>query len=164
MKYRAEIDGNPVSIELEERDGRVLATVGQHIYNLEVANPDKGLYVIFAGNHVYEAHVWARERNSLQVKIRGRRVDVKIIDRKQRRPAAEHHGGGPQNLTSPMPGKVIRVLLGVGDEAAAGQGVVVVEAMKMQNEIKSRKRGRVLEVLVCEGDTVKANQVLAVIE
>ena len=164
MKYRAEIDGHPVSVELEERDGRVIARVDGRSYDLELAYPEKGLYVIFAGHHVFEAQVWTRERNSLQVKIRGRQLEARIIDRRHRKPAAEQHGGGQQNLVSPMPGKVVRVLLGVGDEAAAGQGVLVVEAMKMQNEIKSRQRGRVLKVLVSEGETVKANQVLAVVE
>ena len=164
VKYRVEIDGHPVSVELEERDGRIIASVGGHPYDLEVANPEKGLYVLFAGDHVYEAQVWTRERNSLQVKVRGRQVEVKIIDRRHRKPAAEQHGEGRQNLVSPMPGKVVRVLLAVGDEAAEGQGVVVVEAMKMQNEIKSRQRGRVLKVLVSEGESVKANQVLAVVE
>jgi biotin carboxyl carrier protein len=164
MKYKAEIAGQSVSIELEERDGRVFAAVEQHRYDLGVVNPENGLYVIFHGDRVYEARVWTRERNSLQVKLRGSLIDVKIIDRKHRRAPAEQQGGGRQNLVSPMPGKVVKVLLGVGDEAAAGQGVVVVEAMKMQNEIKSRQRGRVLKVLVSEGDTVKANQVLAVVE
>jgi biotin carboxyl carrier protein len=63
-----------------------------------------------------------------------------------------------------MPGRVVRVLLQAGDEVAAGEGVVVVEAMKMQNEIKSPKAGRVLEVRVTQGATVNANQVLAVVE
>jgi biotin carboxyl carrier protein len=63
-----------------------------------------------------------------------------------------------------MPGKVVRVLLGAGDDVAAGQGVVVVEAMKMQNEIKSPKAGRIIEVRVSEGATVNSNQVLAVVE
>jgi biotin carboxyl carrier protein len=56
------------------------------------------------------------------------------------------------------------VLLGPGDQVSAGQGVLVVEAMKMQNEIKSPKPGRVVEIRVVEGDAVNANQVLAVVE
>ena len=71
---------------------------------------------------------------------------------------------GRQNLVAPMPGKVIRVLVAQGDEVAVGQGVVVVEAMKMQNEIKSPKAGIVVEVRVTAGATVNANQVLAVVE
>ena len=63
-----------------------------------------------------------------------------------------------------MPGKVVRVLLAPGNEVDAGQGVLIVEAMKMQNEIKSPKQGHVVEVRVSEGETVSANQVLAVVE
>jgi biotin carboxyl carrier protein len=78
--------------------------------------------------------------------------------------AADHTSEGRQQLTAPMAGKVVRVLLKPNDEVAAGQGVVVVEAMKMQNEIKSPKAGRVIEIRVIEGATVTANQILAIVE
>jgi biotin carboxyl carrier protein len=106
----------------------------------------------------------ASGRDKLQVNLRGRVYDVNIIDRKQRRTATEYTAEGRQNLTSPMPGKVVRVLLAPGNEVDAGQGVLIVEAMKMQNEIKSPKQGHVVEVRVSEGETVSANQVLAVVE
>jgi biotin carboxyl carrier protein len=63
-----------------------------------------------------------------------------------------------------MPGKVVRLLCAVGDEVAANQGVLVVEAMKMQNEVQSPKAGRVIEIRVREGQTVNAGEVLAVVE
>ena len=63
-----------------------------------------------------------------------------------------------------MPGKVIRVLAAPGDEVAAGQGIVVVEAMKMQNELKSTRKGKVLRIAVNEGATVGAGELLATIE
>jgi biotin carboxyl carrier protein len=65
---------------------------------------------------------------------------------------------------SPMPGKVIRLLVNVGDEVEAGQGLVVVEAMKMQNEIRSPKKGKVERVLVSEGQNVNAGEALAWVE
>ena len=164
MKYEAKIDGRQVAITLEERDGIVAATVDDRAYDVRVVQPESGVYVIFFGDDVYEARVSAGDRDKLQVKLRGRMFDVNIIDRKHRRPATEHTAEGRQNLTSPMPGKVVRVLLTAGNEVEAGQGVVVVEAMKMQNEIKSPKTGRVVEVRVNEGETVSANQVLAVVE
>ena len=164
MKYEVKIDGRQVAIALEERDGRVAATIEGRACEVKVVQPEQGVYLIFHGDDVYETRVWAVERNRLQVKLRGRLFDVDIIDRKQRRSAVEHAAEGRQNLTSPMPGKVVRVLLASGNEVEAGQGVVVVEAMKMQNEIKSPKQGRVVEVRVKEGETVKANQVLAVVE
>jgi biotin carboxyl carrier protein len=164
MKYEAEIDGRRASIEMDERDGRIRATVDGRGYDLEVARPEEGVYLLSSGDHVYEAHVWSGESKSISVKLRGRLFTANIIDRKHRRSAAETAGEGQQFLTAPMPGKVVRVLLSAGDEVAAGQGVVVVEAMKMQNEVKSPKSGRVVEVRVAEGATVNANQVLAVVE
>jgi biotin carboxyl carrier protein len=164
MKYEVEIRGRQVTIEFEQRNGRVQARVGPRDYDLEVVSPEEGVYTFLAGDRVYEARVWAPEPTSLSVTIGGHLFSTSIIDRKHRRSTIEHGIEGRQNLVAPMPGKVVRVLLRAGDEVTLGQGVVVVEAMKMQNEIKSPKSGRVIEVRVIEGATVNANQVLAVVE
>lgn len=164
MKYEVEIQGREISIELEQRNGRVQARVGARDYDLEVLSPEDGVYTFLFGDRVYEANVCASEPNSLRVKIGSHLFSAKIIDRKHRRPAIEHGTEGRQNLIAPMPGKVVRVLLCAGDEVIKGQGVVVVEAMKMQNEIKSPKSGHIVEIRVVEGATVNANQVLAVVE
>jgi biotin carboxyl carrier protein len=164
MRYEAEIDGRQLSIELEQRDGRVQARVGSREYELEVVSPEAGVYTFLTDDRVYEANVWAPEPNSFRVLVGGHVFATNIIDRKHRRPAAEHVMEGRQNLVAPMSGKVVRVLVAAGDEVELGQGVVVVEAMKMQNEIKSPKSGRVIEVRVAEGATVNTNQVLAVVE
>jgi biotin carboxyl carrier protein len=63
-----------------------------------------------------------------------------------------------------MPGRVVRLLVEVGDEVVEGQGVVVIEAMKMQNELKASKAGRVAKVSVAVGDTVGSGDVLVVVE
>ena len=164
MKYEVEIHGRQASIELQQRNGRVQARVGAREYDLEVVSPETGVYTFLAGDRVYEASVWAIEPNSLRVTISGHLFSTRIIDRKHRRSATEHGIEGRQKLVAPMPGRVVRVLLGAGDEVTLGQGVVIVEAMKMQNEIKSPKSGRIVEVRVTEGAAVNANQVLAVVE
>lgn len=71
---------------------------------------------------------------------------------------------GPQKLTSSMPGKVVRVLAASGSKVVAGQGLVVIEAMKMQNEVRSPRDGTVGAILVREGSNVNAGQVLAIVE
>jgi biotin carboxyl carrier protein len=71
---------------------------------------------------------------------------------------------GPRKIVAPMPGKVVRVLVREGDEVELGAGMAVVEAMKMQNEIKSPKKGKVQKVLVSEGAAVNAADVLAIVE
>lgn len=164
MKYEVEIQGRMVSIELEERDGQVDARVDGRQYSLDVVSPELGVYTVLDRDRVYETRVWEHGPNSLSVSIGGQLFSTSVIDRKHRRLTVEHGIEGRQNLVAPMPGKVVRVLLTAGDDVTAGQGVVVVEAMKMQNEIKSPKAGRVLEIRVAEGATVDANQVLAVVE
>jgi biotin carboxyl carrier protein len=73
-------------------------------------------------------------------------------------------GKGPRKLLAPMPGKIVRVLVAESAEVEAGQGIVVVEAMKMQNEIKSPKKGVVRKLVAAEGAAVNAGDVLAVVE
>jgi biotin carboxyl carrier protein len=74
------------------------------------------------------------------------------------------HGAGPQRVNAPMPGKVVRVLVKAGDEVTARQGLVVVEAMKMENELRAARDGRVREVLVTESQSVDAGTPLVIIE
>jgi biotin carboxyl carrier protein len=73
-------------------------------------------------------------------------------------------GSGRQKIASPMPGKVVRVLVTEGQQIEPGQGLIVVEAMKMQNEMKATKAGKVVEIRTKEGATVGAGEVLAIIE
>ena len=80
------------------------------------------------------------------------------------RGVAGSHGAGPQRVTAPMPGKVVRVLVKAGDEVQPRQGLVVVEAMKMENELRAARAGRVREVFVQEGQSVEAGTALVVVE
>ena len=97
--------------------------------------------------------------------ISGRTISWQIEDprslRRRRRVAGAN---GPIALKASMPGRVIRVLLETGDPVAAHQGILVVEAMKMQNELKAPREGRLAELRVEPGETVASGQVLAVIE
>jgi biotin carboxyl carrier protein len=164
MRYEAEINGRHSLIELVELDGRTLVRVNGRSYEIQVTRPEDGTYLIFADTRVYETRVWSADSKTFDVDIGGHLFAVELIDPRRRRVAADHSDTGQQYVKAPMPGKVVRILLGPGDEVAAGQGVVVVEAMKMQNEVKSTRPGRVSEIRVAEGDTVNGNQVLAVIE
>ncbi len=100
------------------------------------------------------------------VVIDGERIPFAIDDPRSLRTRRGAGAGadGPKALKAPMPGRVIRVLVAVGDEVAAHQGLVVIEAMKMQNELKSPKAGRIARVAAQEGDTVQSGDVLVVVE
>ena len=78
--------------------------------------------------------------------------------------AGQAGGAGPQRVVSPMPGKIVRVLVKAGDHVTAKQGLVVVEAMKMENELRAARVGRVREVSVAEGQSVDAGTMLLVVE
>ena len=95
----------------------------------------------------------------------GYRFEVQVDDpRRWKRSGDAGAAHGKASLVAPMPGKVVRVMVAAGDEVGAGQGIVVVEAMKMQNEIKSPRAGRVTSLRVRTGEGVNAGAVLATIE
>jgi len=100
------------------------------------------------------------------VVIDGRSVAVVVNGRRTGHGAgdADAHARGEQTVVAPMPGRVVRVLVGAGDEVNARQPIVVVEAMKMENELRSPKAGRVKDVAVTPGTSVEAGRVLIVIE
>jgi biotin carboxyl carrier protein len=108
----------------------------------------------------------------LAVYVNGRAVPVSIHGltgtRTQRRPARPDRTGearsGPVNVAAPMPGRIVKVLVNEGDAVTARQGVVVVEAMKMENEVRAPRSGTVKEVRVVQGALVEARTVLIVIE
>jgi biotin carboxyl carrier protein len=94
-----------------------------------------------------------------------RRFAVEVRDpRSLRGRSRAGNDHGPRKIVAPMPGKVVRLLAGEGDEVEAGAGVAVVEAMKMQNEIKSPKKGRIQKISVSVGAAVNAGDVLAIVE
>jgi biotin carboxyl carrier protein len=100
------------------------------------------------------------------VVIGGRRYGFEVDDPRslQGRRGAGAGTEGPRPVKAPMPGRVVRLLVEVGEDVEEGQGVVVIEAMKMQNELKSPKAGRVVRVGAAVGDTVGSGDVLVVVE
>jgi biotin carboxyl carrier protein len=129
-----------------------------------VEAPEPGVYSVLMDGRSYEARV-EETPNGLVVVIDGFRFEIEARDpRRFSRRSRGHRGEGPEKIAAPMPGKVVRVLVAAGDEVQAGQGIVVVEAMKMQNEMKAPRAGRVAAISAREGETVTAGQTLVTIE
>jgi biotin carboxyl carrier protein len=116
----------------------------------------------------YDVAVDRRSNGERIVHVNGHAIPVTIVDpraRLTRRPgSASTAGSGPRSIVSPMPGRIVKVLVKVGDMVAAHQGLVVVEAMKMENELRAPRAGRVAAVKVVDGMSVEAHAVLIVME
>ena len=129
-----------------------------------IAAPEPCVYSILMDGRSYEARV-EETPSGLVVVLDGYRFEIEVRDpRRWTRQSGATGAHGIQHLSAPMPGKVVRVLVAAGETVEAGQGLVVVEAMKMQNEIKAPRAGRILSVPASEGATVIAGEVLATID
>jgi biotin carboxyl carrier protein len=167
MKLRAEVGGEELMLEVRREGARVFAEVGGRRYELEAREVGGGEYLLLNEGRVYECRVAARAQpGAFEVQAGAALYEVTLADPKRLRGAggAEAQAGGRAQLSAQMPGRVVRVLVEPGQQVEPGQSVVVVEAMKMQNEMKSPKAGTVAEVRVEAGATVNAGDVLVVIE
>jgi biotin carboxyl carrier protein len=152
-RYRVVVDGTAHDVQAERIGEFGLAVISDDGAG-DGARQSREVNVAAAGT-----------RGELLVELDGRTVPV-VVDGRRRRAAADGaaHGDGEQAVVAPMPGRVVRVLVAPGDEVALRQGVVVVEAMKMENELGAPKPGRVKDVSVTPGTLVEAGRVLVVIE
>jgi biotin carboxyl carrier protein len=164
MKLQANTGGPTKEIQISREGGRLTASVDDRTYDLEVSEPEPGIYLLKHEGNIYEAAVTGA--NPTHVRIGSDEFDVTLIDPKRLRSAGSgaDHADGIAEIKTAMPGKVVRVLVDRGAVVEKGDGILVVEAMKMQNEMKSPKSGTVKEVRVAEGATVSAGDILATIE
>ena len=168
MKLKAEISGQVKELNVSVSGRVVTATVDGRDYEFTVSQSGRGDYVLHRGLDVLRCRVEASpsSRHAFSVSVRNHNYNVVITDPKRlgaSQNSAGHHAGTAE-IVSTMPGKVVRVLVDVGANVAANTGIVVVEAMKMQNEMKAPKAGVVVTINAKEGETVNAGDVLAVIE
>jgi biotin carboxyl carrier protein len=164
MIYDVSIDGRNYRLELERADGRWMCRLDQRSIEVDavLARPD--VLLLRIGNKAYEVKC-ERVAGEIHLWVGSARFAVEVRDPRSlrgRARAADDHG--PRKLTAPMPGKIVRVLVEAGAAVEAGAGVLVVEAMKMQNEIKSPKKGTIQKILVGVGAAVNAGDLLAIVE
>ncbi len=164
MTYDIAIDGKQYRLDLEPREGRWKCRVDGREVEVDAVLARPNVLSLRIGNKAYEIKC-ERVGSDQHIWVGSARFAAEVRDprslRSRARSAVEN---GPRNLTAPMPGKVVRVLVSEGSEIEAGGGVLVVEAMKMQNEVKSPKKGTVQKILVKQGTAVNAGDVLAIVE
>ena len=171
MKLRAQLSDldHDVSIEFDGgAEGVVFAEVDGRQYEIGVRELTQEQYLLLVGARVYKSRVEKRRGAAglFDVALGGCSYEVTVFDPKRLRSGqtTAAHDTGTAQIVSPMPGKVVRVLVEPGSQVKAGDGIVVVEAMKMQNEMKSPKAGVVVSINAEAGATVSAGDLLAVIE
>ncbi len=168
MKLKARLSGEDHDVSLNLQADKATAEIDGREYEVEVRPLSPGEYLLLHGTSVYKCRVHNKgiAHASFEVSLQGRSYDITIADPRRlgRGQAAGLHDHGAAEIISPMPGKVVRVLVQAGAKVAAGAGIIVVEAMKMQNEMKAPKAGVVVSINAEDGATVNARDVLAVIE
>jgi len=166
MKYEVLISGKTHIVELERRgDGWQASIAGESGVTADVSEIAPNIFSILLSGHSHEIYVTPTSVGQIQLQTGGQEFTAEVSDPRSWR-GRRHSGAeaeGRQQIAAPMPGKVVRLLVKAGDAVEAGQGLLVVEAMKMQNEIRSPKSGKVERVLIAEGQAVNAGEVLCVV-
>jgi biotin carboxyl carrier protein len=168
MKLHAVLENYESDIQITDERGRVFAEVDGRHYELDVHQSGADGYLLVSNGEVFDCRVEGRPQSGkpVDVVVGTRNYSVMLTDPKRLSTAASvsTQGDGTARIVAPMPGKVVRVMVEVGSQIAAGEGILVVEAMKMQNEMKSPKTGTLITLNVQAGATVNGGDVLAVIE
>ncbi|MGI9105494.1 MAG: biotin/lipoyl-containing protein [Pyrinomonadaceae bacterium] len=170
MKLTAEIDGQSHALDLQREGARIEASVDGRRYELEARETEAGAFLLLVDGRVYECRAGQtdaqEEGGAREVQVGAEIYQVALIDPKRLRGArgAGAQAGGRVLVKASMPGKVVRLLIEAGAQVEAGDGLIIVEAMKMQNELKSPKSGTIVEIHAETGATVKAGDVLVVVE
>jgi len=167
MAFIAKLGEREYSVEIED--------LGKSIYRVSIDGNEilidgkktgRASYSLIVENRSFEIEVDNAE-DEYRVLVDGRNYHVNLVDERRLRVGGAQAGAdlqGRQKVSVPMPGKVIAVLVSAGDIVEKGQGLVIVEAMKMENEVRSPIAGEVKEVMVKTGDAVEGGAALVIVE
>lgn len=158
--YRVQRRGSEIRLQRTDSPDPVFV-------ELDWRTPEPGVYSLLIEGKSYDVHVDenADDEESLEVHLLSRLIGLRAADARKRRVAREGNGpAGPVQITAPMPGRVVKLLVPEGTAVTRGDGIIVLEAMKMENELKAPRDGVVASVLVEEGQGVEGGALLATIE
>lgn len=165
MKYRVVISGETFEVDVQKReDGSYGATLGGKAVQADVISVPGGHNLILDGR-VYDILVGGTEEET-HVAVRGERGIANVQSERQMQSGRRKAGGAAnkKELRSPMPGRVVKVLCKAGDEVQPGQTLIIVEAMKMENELKAAGPAKIANVAVAEGASIESNGLLVSFE
>jgi biotin carboxyl carrier protein len=162
MIFDATVLGRTFRVEVRGSDGHYTVSLDGKPHAVSVSDTAHGFTSLRIGARSHEVGL-ERQPQGYQVLFPGDSVRVELAEATRGNAAPARHDHGPARLTAPMPGRIVRVLSSAGADVVAGQGLVVIEAMKMENELRAPRGGRLQELLVREGQAVEAGALLAVV-
>lgn len=163
MIYEVTVNGSTLEVAVERsEEGYRVSVDGAEAVDVDLRQPEAHVLSLMVGGFCYEAGVVECDEG-WDVDIYGTTHPCTVVDPKRK---ALRLGGGAVEgvLSTSMPGRIVRLLVEVGQDVEAGQPLLIVEAMKMENEMKAPVAGRVEALMVAEGDAVEAGAALARIE
>ena len=165
LKFRAELAAEIVPVEVTDEGGRYHVVVGDEETDVDARQVAEGIWSILIGGASHIVDVTDENGVSL-VELDGESYSIRVEEETRYiiRTRGGKAGAGGQVLKAPMPGKVVLVEVEVGQVVAAGDGLIVLEAMKMENEFRAAAAGTVVEIRVEAGQAVNPGDVLVVIE
>ncbi len=167
MAFIAKLGGQTSVVRITETEKSLYTVVVDgHEFTVDGRRTGLNNYSLLIDNRSFEVDVDTTE-DEYHVLLDGRTYHINMSDERQNRVGGRQSGieiSGRQEVKIPMPGKVVTVLVNEGDTVAKGQGLVIVEAMKMENEVRASGDGEVKEIRVKAGESVESGQVLAIVE
>jgi oxaloacetate decarboxylase alpha subunit len=167
VRLLASAGGVPHTVELDDGNGTGLirVKVDEREYLIDVTNPSPGLYSVVVSGQVFSAVV-SQRRGKREVQVGNWLVSVEVAPAQGQRPSTKAVAaiGARQEITAPMSGRVVQVLVQPGQTVQDGESLVIIEAMKMETEIRAVARGQVKDVQVTADMAVEAGQLLLVVE
>jgi biotin carboxyl carrier protein len=168
MALEINIDGQSKNVELQSQKGNIYQiSIDGKIYNVDLIEVEKGVYSILYKNKSYNVELISGEKpKTYSVNTLYNSYDIEILDAESKylKSRLSDHLDDDAAISSPMPGKVVKITVKEGDEVKAGDTVVIISAMKMESEYKVKKDRVIKRVLVKEGDTIDGNQPLIIME
>ncbi|MCX6250102.1 MAG: biotin/lipoyl-binding protein [Bacteroidetes bacterium] len=169
MAYEIRIEDRTAKIELLNKAGtNAVISVDDNKYEIDIVMVEKGVYSILHNGKSFNLELIETEnKKKYYVNTFARSFNIEIIDAESKYQQSRNKGldqDDNHNIFSPMPGKVVKIPVKVGEHVTAGQALIVVEAMKMQSEFKATGDKIIKDILVKEGDIVEAHQVLIKLE
>jgi len=162
VNFDAVVLGRTLRVEVREAGGRYAVVIDGKPHDVDYRETGRDFVSLLLDGRSYEAGL-ERRPNGFVVHFPADTLDIELREAARGGAAGARKPAGLARVVAPMPGKIVRVLVAAGQEVPAGQGLVVMEAMKMENELRSPRAGTVQQLAVREGQTVETGALLAVV-